>query len=115
MPGAGKLDRYVVIERRSADSRNEFNEDEPGTWSPFLKAWAQKRDASDFSRTEFVAADQVGSFLLSRFIIRSSPKARTITPSDRLQYKGAWNIKTVKETSEGRDMFIEITAVQDSD
>lgn len=114
MPATGKLDRRVTVQRFTT-VKNEFNEDVQ-TWvdlEPTL--WARKEDASDVVRTEILSGGQVGSFLLSHFTIRSSTMARTITPVDRLVYRGTWSIKAVKETSEGRNRFIEITAVIDSD
>jgi head-tail adaptor len=52
---------------------------------------------------------------MSRFIIRSSSVTKTVTPVDRINYDGhIWNIKGAKETAEGRNRFIEITAVRAS-
>ncbi|MCV3209607.1 head-tail adaptor protein [Mesorhizobium sp. YC-39] len=113
MPAIGKLDRRVTVQRFTT-VRNEFNEDVP-TWADLATVWARKEDASDVVRTEILSGGQVGSFLLSHFAIRSSTLAKTITPVDRLVYRGTWSIKAVKETSEGRNRFIEITAVIDSD
>lgn len=113
MPGAGKLDRMVTVERFGGTA-NEFNEVVEG-WSAFLTLRARRQDTSDVTKTEILGADQVGSFLLSHFTIRSSAEAKTITPADRLAYDGAvWNIKGVKETVQGRNRFIEISAVKDS-
>ncbi|QPC87413.1 phage head closure protein [Mesorhizobium sp. NBSH29] len=111
MPGAGKLDRRITIERFTS-IKDEYNEDVE-TWAALTTVWAQRKDVSD---GENFAAGQVGSILRSRFVIRSSLLAKTITPVDRLNYDGAiWNIQGVKETAEGRNQFIEITAVRDAD
>ena len=111
MPGAGKLDRRVTFER-STSTKNEYNEDVE-TWAALTTVWAQRKDVSD---GENFAAGQVGSVLRSRFVIRSSTVSKTITPIDRLNYDGAgWNIQGVKETTEGRNRYLEITAVKDAD
>lgn len=112
MPGAGKLDRRVAIERFAVVGRNAFNEDVED-WTTLATAWAQRKDSSDLSKVEYLGAEQVSAFLMSRFVVRSSTIMKTVTPVDRLNYDGhLWNIKGVKETAEGRNRFIEITAVR---
>lgn len=109
MPGAGDLDRRIAIERFSATKDEDFNEDVQ-SWSTLITVWAGRKDVSDGER---FAAGQVGASLMSRFIIRSSTVAKTVTPKDRLNYDGdIWNIHGVKETADGRNRFIEITAVR---
>ncbi|CAI2936041.1 head-tail adaptor protein [Aminobacter niigataensis] len=111
MVGAGKRSRLITIERFTS-TRNEFNE-LVETWSSYMDALAEKKDASDVVRTEILGAEQVGSFLLSHFVILWSPTAKTVSPVDRINYDGhVWNIKGTKETAEGRNRFIEITAVR---
>lgn len=96
--------------QRATSAPNAFNE-EIQTWADFITVWAARRDASDRER---FAAGQLGAGLVSRFIIRSSTQARTISPQDRIFYEGAiWNITGVKETPDGRLRFLEITAVRD--
>ncbi|WP_411033837.1 head-tail adaptor protein [Shinella sp. BYT-45] len=109
MPAAGKLDRRITVERFTW-TKNEFNEDVEA-WAPFITVWAQRRDTSDVVKTEVLAAEKVGSYLLARFVIRSTPDARKVSPRDRIGHDGRiWEIKGTKETSEGRSRFIEITA-----
>lgn len=111
MPGAGDLDRRIIIERFTSTT-NEFNEPIE-SWSTLTTVWAQRKDTSDLAKVEYLGAEQVGSFLMSHFVIRSSTTAKTITPLDRINYDGhIWNIKGTKETSEGRNRFIEITATR---
>lgn len=111
MPGAGKLDRRITIERFTS-TRNDFNE-LIETWATLATVWAQRKDVSD---GEKFAAGQVGSSLRSRFVIRSSSVTKTVTPVDRISYDGAlWNIHGLKESAEGRNRFIEITAVRNAD
>ncbi len=106
---AGKLDRRITIERLAA-TRNEFNEDVE-TWAPFKTVWAQRKDTSDLVKTEILAAEQVSSFQLVHFVIRSSSDARTVSPLDRISHDGRiWEIRGTKETADGRARFIEITA-----
>lgn len=112
MTAIGELDRRITIQRVTEGDQNEFGE--PGeTWASLTTVWAKRSDVSDAER---VAAGQRGSALMSRFVIRSSTTTKTITSKDRLSYDGdTWNIHGVKETAEGRNRFIEITAVRDSD
>lgn len=115
MPGAGDLDRRITIQRYDSSATDDFNEP-IGAWTDYTTVWAKRSDPPDRARAEVLQAGQIGSSLMSRFVVRSSSKTRTVTPVDRLSYDGAiWNIKNVKETSEGRRQFIEITAVRDLD
>lgn len=110
--GAGDLDRRIDIERVTEGSQNGFGEPSQ-TWSTLTTVAAQRMDVLD---SEKIAAGQRDSALMSRFVIRSSSTARTVTPLDRLNHDGeTWNITGVKETQQGRNRFIEITAVRDSD
>lgn len=112
MTGAGALDRRIVIERLTEGSQNGFGEPS-ATWSTFVTLWAQRRDVSD---SEKVAAGQRDTARISRFTIRSSSDAKSISSLDRISCDEAlWNILGVKETAEGRNRFIELTAVRDSD
>lgn len=108
---AQDLDRRITVQRASTIA-NEFNEPVE-TWADVATLWARRRDSSDVVKTEVLGAEQVGSYLLAHFTIRSSALAKTITPTDRIEHDGAtWNIKGTKEAAEGRNRFIEITAVR---
>ena len=112
--GAGNLDRRIVFERASA-TQNEFNEDVQ-IWTEYTSAWAERKDAADRARLEMMAAGQVGSVLTSRFVIRANPTTKAITAADRINYDGAiWSIFGIKETAEGRNRFLEVTASKDAD
>lgn len=115
MPVSGfNLDRKITIQRATSVP-NEFNEPVE-TWTDFITVRAMRRDVSDRQRLEFLAAGQVGSFMVSRFTIRSSNQARTITPADRMLHDGkTWAIHGIKEADEGRHKFLEITAARDAD
>lgn len=108
---AGHLDRRITIERFTT-TQNELNEDVQA-WVTYITVSAQRKDASDITKTEILEAGQVGAFLLSHFVIRSSARTKTVSPIDRINYDGhLWSIKGTKETAEGRNRFIEITAVR---
>ena len=109
-----QLDRKITFQRASK-APNAFNE-EVETWGNVGSVWAMRRDASDSQKIEFLAAGQVGSFIVSRFTVRSSSLSRSITPVDRLLHEGrVWQINGVKEADQGRHRFIEITASRDAD
>lgn len=111
---AGTLDRKITIERHTVVGTNEFNE-EIWDWVTLISPRAARRDVSD---GEKFAAGQVGSSLRTRFVIRASTQANTVTPVDRVSYDGSiWNILGVKEADMGdlRGKYIEITAVRDND
>lgn len=111
MPTIGKLDRRITFERHSETGRDEFNEPVYG-WAVVATVWASRRDASDGERE---ASGQVGSSVMTRFVIRSSSMSRTFTPKDRINYQGFWNIEGIKETVDGRGRFIEVTAIRETD
>lgn len=107
MTNAQDLDRSVSIER-SVDETNEFNEPVEN-WLTFLTVRARRRDASDGEKD---AAGQIGGSLMSRFVVRSSARTRSILLTDRLLHDGkTWNIRGIKQADEGRNRFLEITAV----
>lgn len=111
MASFGDLDRLITIERATATA-NAFNEP-IATWSTLLSLRAKRTDASDGER---FASGQVGSFLVTRFVVRSSSATRDILPSDRIVHDGkTYNIHGIKETQDGRRKFIEITAAADTD
>ena len=111
---SSQLDRKITLQRASKVA-NAFNE-EVETWNSVGSVWAMRRDVSDSQKIEFLAAGQVGSFIVSRFTVRSSVLARSITPTDRLFHEGrVWQINGVKEADQGRHRFLEITASRDAD
>lgn len=109
--GAGSLDRRIVIQRATG-TKNALNS-VTKVWGTYATVWAGRKDVSD---GEKVAAGHVMASLASRFVIRSSALAKAIRPTDRINYDGAiWNIHGIKETVEGRNRFLEITAVRAAD
>lgn len=109
---AGALDRRILIERLAEGAVNGFGEP-AGVWATLISVAAARQDVSD---VEKVAAGQRAAALMCRFVIRSSIVARTVSALDRLTHDGlAFNILGIKETSQGRGRFLEITAVARSD
>ena len=111
MTTAQELDRSITVER-STETENELNEPVV-TWSVFVKVRAKRRDASD---GEKVSAGQLGATLMSRFVIRSSAMTRKVLPTDRICHDDRfWNIIGIKQADEGRNRFLEITAITSVD
>lgn len=107
MPGAGKLDRRITIERFEG-APNELGEIVDPDWRPLMTIWAGRKDVSD---GEKFAAGGISGFLAARFVVRYSSQTVDIRYSDRLLHDGReWNIVGIKEAREGRRQFIEITA-----
>lgn len=115
MPAIGTLNRRITIQRKPPAVGNVFNEDVDDVWTTLATVWARRRDASDASKLEYLAAGQVGSFHVARFTIRSTPLTRTLAPVDRLIEGGhLWEVQGVKELDEGRHRFLEITAARET-
>jgi head-tail adaptor len=111
--GAGKLDRKIVIERYTSGSVDAFGEDTAGSWDTFITVSAGRKDASD---GEKVSAGQINAVRMSRFVIRSSVNARSVLPTDRVSYDNKiWDIHGIKETSEGRMKYLELTVMAQAD
>lgn len=112
MRGAGGLDRRITIERYIEGARDEFNE-AVEAWSAFAVIWAARKDVSD---TEKVQSSQKSSALMSRFTIRNLGPIKSLNTKDRINYDGAvWSILGVKENGEGRNRFLEVLSVRESD
>lgn len=109
---AGNLDHRITIQRVTSGAVNGFGE-AAETWADLATLWASRKDVSD---GEKIRAGQQASALSARFVIRSSTLGKTINTKDRISHGGAiWNIQGVKETDDGRNRFIEITAARESD
>lgn len=107
MTTAGNLDRRIAIKRRM-----RVGDDGHGNyiyeWVPLATVSASRADVSD---TERAAYGGIVSELVSRFVIRAGGPAGTVGAADRLDYDGeTWDIMGVKETKQGRNRFLEITA-----
>lgn len=110
MPGAGRLNRRITFERLTDGTADETG-GRIKSWVPFIVLWAHRRDVSDGEKAE---AGAVSAHRLTRWVIRSFEASRTITPADRLRHgSDTYEIKGIKETSEGHRRFLEIsTAIQ---
>lgn len=106
MTAAGDLDRRIVIERSTTVP--DGGGGHTVTWTELATVAASRSDVKD---TERVAYGTIVSELVSRFVIRAGGPAGTVDPVDRLAYEGdTWAILGVKETKQGRNRFLEITA-----
>ncbi len=107
MTTAGDLDRRITIERSSIIGDDGFGNPVYG-WAPLATVAASRADVSD---TERVAYGGIIAELVSRLVIRAGGPAGTVHSFDRLDYDGeSWEIMGVKETKQGRNRFLEITA-----
>jgi SPP1 family predicted phage head-tail adaptor len=107
----GDLDRRITLQRFT-EARDEFNQPIED-WLDLKEVWARRRDVSDQERYD---SGKVNATNISRFVVRSNSITKTLTAVDRISYEGAfWNISGIKETQDGRDRFLEITAVRASD
>ncbi|WP_297842918.1 phage head closure protein [uncultured Roseibium sp.] len=111
MPAIGELDRRISIEQPGY-ARDDFNADVP-SFQPFVTVWAKRTDVSD---GEKIAAGERGSSISCRFVIRSSSKSRQVTPEYRIVHQGqTFEITGIKQTQDGRDRFLELSATADAD
>ncbi len=109
---AGSLDRRVRFERlfETRDDMGGLAED---CWRPVLLLSAERLDISDGER---FAAGELSASLGTRWRIRSSIKARSLTAKDRLIFDGqSFQISGIKETRHGRRRFLEITTATRND
>jgi len=113
MTKPGDLDRLITIVRAGEQTgTNAFGEP---IYGPAVEKTisAGRKDVSDGER---FAAGQVGSHIMTRFVVRYSPFTAGISPIDTLQHEGrTYEITGIKETADGRRRFLEITAVADLD
>lgn len=102
---AGNLDRRVQFLR--AEAADDGYSSGTGKYLSYGNpTWASREDVKD---AEKAAAGTIMSQLVVRFVVRSDPFTRTITPKDKIEEDGdAFEITGIKEI--GRDEGIEITA-----
>lgn len=107
MTTGSDLDRRVIIERYVVVGDDGYG-NEVSEWQPLATVAAARRDVSDSER---FAYGGIVSVILRRFIIRALGPQADVKGTDRLLYEDmVWNILGVKETKEGRNRFLEITA-----
>ena len=99
MVSIGSLDREIEIHRPSG-----------GSFVLLTKVSAARKDLSDGEKAQLSWTLSIKS---GRFVIRSTPVTRTINANDKLRHMGVnYNINSIKETPDGRNRFLEITATQ---
>lgn len=109
---AGDLDRRIVIQRATLSQGGGYNEPQE-TWATFLTVWAKRHDAS---AAEAYRAQEVDAQITTRFTIRYSTQAASITPKDRIVFDGrTYNITAVREPANTRNQWREIDAVARAD
>ncbi|WP_411034300.1 phage head closure protein [Shinella sp. BYT-45] len=106
MTTGSNLDRRIVIERSTRT---------PNGYGGFVYVWAELATVAasrhDVSDSERFAYGGIVSDTLRRFVIRAIGPQAGVRSDDRLLYGGmVWNIVGVKETRDGRNRFLEITA-----
>ena len=95
------IERYVVVGNDGAGS--QITE-----WRVLANVAASRHDVSDSER---FAYGGIISDTLRRFTIRANGPQANVSGKDRLRYENkVWNIIGVKETRDGRNRFLEITA-----
>ena len=115
--GAGELDRRIRIEREQL-GRDDMGGVSSEGWAPLGRPWASRADASDGER---YAADEQAATRMTRFKVYSSRMTRDVTPKDRIVYRDAvtgdqfYEITGIKETTEGRNRFLEFSTVVRTD
>ena len=109
---AGNLDRRITIRRAVLTTGGGFNEPQE-TWTDLAAVWAKRADAS---ASEAYRAQEIGAQISTRFTIRYSQLAATITPKDRIAFDGEeFNITAIREPVGTRNQWFEIDAVARAD
>lgn len=109
---AGDLDRRITIQRAALTTGGGFNEPQE-TWTDLATVWAKRADAS---ATEAYRAQEVGAQISTRFTIRYSTLAASITPKDRISFQGEiFNISAIREPVGTRNQWLELDAVARAD
>ncbi|MCR5874367.1 phage head closure protein [Phenylobacterium sp. J426] len=102
---AGKLDRRLTLLSYGSDGTNAFG-DPADAWTDIGTVWASKQDVSDAER---MRAQALGATITTRFIVRSTERARGLKRRDRVRCDGVtYDVVGLKEV--GRRDGIEITA-----
>jgi SPP1 family predicted phage head-tail adaptor len=101
-----RLDRRVTVLRAGLiDDGFGLSQ---GPFEAVGELWAQRRDVSD---AEKFAAGRLQATVTTRFTVRNTGFARTVTAGDRLLCEGdEFNIVGIKQT-EHRGTYLEISAV----
>lgn len=112
MAGAGDLDRRIRFERIKV-ARDDVGGVAADGWENLGTYWAKRTDMSDGER---MAADERSAVRMTLFKVRSTEVTRGVTAKDRIWHDGAYyEISGIKETKEGRNNYIEVTAIVRND
>lgn len=117
MAGAGDLGRRIRFERESL-GRDDMGGVTSEGWAPLGTVWANRADASD---GETFKAEETAGTRVTRFKVRSSSMTRAVTTKDRIVFADRiagdqlYEILGSKETAEGRNRFLEFSAVVRTD
>lgn len=110
MTTGSNLDRRIVLERYIVVGNEHGSQ--IIEWQTLATVAASRHDVSDSER---FAYGGIVSDTLRRFVIRAIGPQASVSSDDRLLYGGlVWNIVGVKETHDGRNRFLEITAKAES-
>lgn len=109
---AGDLDRRITILRDVGAATSAYNE-HVENFQDLVTLSARRRDVSD---GEAYRSAEVGAQLTARFLVRWSTVTESITPLDRIRFRGkVYNITGVKEVADTRNQWREISAVMRAD
>lgn len=107
------FDRKIELQRKST-TQDDYGS-EVVTWASIAPGgiWASYKPVSD---GEKLSAGEVSSALSARFTIRYDSAWSDVSTLDQLVFEGkTFDIWGVKESSDGRRQFIEITAARRSE
>ncbi len=106
---AGKRDRLVTIERKSA-TLDDYGGEIEG-WAPLIKIWSSAAPVRDSERWQ---AGELAAHITMRFVLPWNALTSTIDPRDRIVFDGViFDIAGVKEI--GRREGVEISAAARAD
>lgn len=88
MTTAGRRNRLISIERAGAATDDGYTR-QPGAYAELTKAWAEVLFGTGQERRE---AAQESAAQTATFIILANPTTRTLTPVDRINWQGIWDI-----------------------
>lgn len=104
---AGKRDDLITIERNTGASENAFGEPVEA-WTTHRIAFAEVIYGSGSERRETAAK---GAEQTATFRVLADPETMAVTPADRIQFSGVWDITNVSPLD--RD-GVEYTAIRRS-
>lgn len=108
----GDLDRRITILRDVGTTASAYNE-HVENFQDLVTISASRKDASG---AEAYRSAEVGAQISARFTVRWSTLTASITPLDRIRFRGkVYNITLVRDRADGRNDWREIDAVVRAD